>query len=168
MMRFFFSFSIQDVALASVSMRPTPIAPVWEKLSLSDAKYGSVQRFYIKTQEDCALPSLLQEIIISSNPPEQVFQLKGSDHSPFFSKPQSLHRLLVEISKIPPKRVWSACAHSDDGNIGFTHSKQQQFGRASNNPNGSFMIICTHILFPTSPQTYLYLYFCSQNVSSSV
>ncbi|XP_034684663.1 putative methylesterase 11, chloroplastic [Vitis riparia] len=95
----------KDVALASVSMRPIPIAPVWEKLSLSDAKYGSVQRFYIKTQEDCALPSLLQEIIISSNPPEQVFQLKGSDHSPFFSKPQSLHRLLVEISKIPPKRV---------------------------------------------------------------
>ncbi|XP_022774593.1 putative methylesterase 11, chloroplastic isoform X2 [Durio zibethinus] len=90
----------KDVALASVSMRPIPFAPVLEKLSLSDLKYGSVRRFYIETPEDNAMPMVLQESMINSSPPEKVFRLKGADHSPFFSKPQALHKLLVEISKI--------------------------------------------------------------------
>ncbi|XP_061365923.1 putative methylesterase 11, chloroplastic [Gastrolobium bilobum] len=90
----------KDVALASVSMRPTPFAPVLEKLSLSDLKYGSVRRFYIETLEDNAIPISLQENMINASPPEKVFRLKGADHSPFFSKPQALHKLLVEISKI--------------------------------------------------------------------
>ncbi|XP_055806136.1 putative methylesterase 11, chloroplastic [Solanum dulcamara] len=91
----------KDVALASVSMRPIPFSPVLEKLCLSDSKYGSVRRFYIETTEDNATPIDLQQNIISNNPPEQVFHLKGADHSPFFSKPQGLHRILVEISRIP-------------------------------------------------------------------
>ncbi|XP_031249109.1 putative methylesterase 11, chloroplastic isoform X1 [Pistacia vera] len=91
----------KDIALASVSMRPIPFAPVLEKLSLSDLKYGSVRRFYVETPEDNAIPITLQESMINSSPPEQVFRLKGADHSPFFSKPQALHKLLVEISTIP-------------------------------------------------------------------
>lgn len=91
---------MQDVALASVSMRPVPFAPVIEKLNLSDLKYGTVRRFYIETLEDNAIPLSLQENMINASPPEKVFRLKGADHSPFFSKPQALHKLLVEISKI--------------------------------------------------------------------
>ncbi|KAL6994130.1 putative methylesterase 11, chloroplastic [Sarracenia purpurea var. burkii] len=90
----------KDVALASVSMRPIPFAPVLEKLSLSDKNYGSVRRFYIETLEDNAIPIALQESMINKSPPERVFRLKGADHSPFFSKPQALHKLLVEISKM--------------------------------------------------------------------
>ncbi|KAF8399612.1 hypothetical protein HHK36_015481 [Tetracentron sinense] len=91
----------KDAALASVSMRPIPFAPVLEKLSLSDVNYGSVRRFYIEAPEDNAIPISVQESMINSNPPERVFRLKGSDHSPFFSKPQALHKLLIEITKIP-------------------------------------------------------------------
>lgn len=91
---------IQDVALASVSMRPIPFAPVLEKLSLSDMKYGTVRRFYIETPEDNAISIALQESMINADPPERVFRLKGADHSPFFSKPQALHKILVEISKM--------------------------------------------------------------------
>lgn len=90
----------QDVALASVSMRPIPFSPVLEKLSLSEIKYGSIRRFYIETTEDNAIPIALQQNMISQNPPERVFNIKGADHSPFFSKPQALHRILVEISMI--------------------------------------------------------------------
>lgn len=82
-------------------MRPMPFMPVLEKLSLSEKNYGSVRRFYIETPEDNAIPVSLQESMINSSPPEQVFRLKGADHSPFFSKPQALHKLLVEISKLP-------------------------------------------------------------------
>lgn len=91
----------KDIALASVSMRHIPFAPVLEKLSLSDMKYGSVRRFYIETPEDNAIPIALQQSMINLSPPEKVFRLKGADHSPFFSKPQALHKLLVEISKLP-------------------------------------------------------------------
>lgn len=102
LMRWIYSLSlVQDVALASVSMRPIPFAPVLEKLSLSDMRYGSVRRFYVETPEDNAIPMVLQESMINSRPPEKVFRLKGADHSPFFSKPQALHKLLVEISEIP-------------------------------------------------------------------
>ncbi|XWS69622.1 hypothetical protein CRYUN_Cryun04dG0194400 [Craigia yunnanensis] len=85
---------LEDVALASVSMRPIPFPPVLEKLSLSDMNYRSMRRFYINTQEDCAITIPLQEAMIKSNPQEQVFQLKGSDHAPFFSRPQGLHKIL--------------------------------------------------------------------------
>ncbi|KAL5582131.1 hypothetical protein UlMin_014573 [Ulmus minor] len=91
----------KDVALASVSMRPIPFAPVLEKLSLSDTKYGLVRRFYIETPEDNVIPMSFQQAMIEANPPERVLRLKGADHSPFFSKPQALHKLLVEISRIP-------------------------------------------------------------------
>ncbi|KAF2313679.1 hypothetical protein GH714_012681 [Hevea brasiliensis] len=59
---------VQDIALASVSMRPIPFAPVLEKLCLSDMKYGTVRRFYIETAEDNAIPITLQESMINSSP----------------------------------------------------------------------------------------------------
>ncbi|KAK2967788.1 hypothetical protein RJ640_008008 [Escallonia rubra] len=94
----------KDVALASVSMRPIPFAPVTEKLFLSHANFGSIPRFYIKTEEDFAISLSHQEAMIKSSPPQRVLQLKGSDHSPFFSRPQALHRLLVELSTVPSKQ----------------------------------------------------------------
>ncbi|KAL3813476.1 hypothetical protein ACJIZ3_014744 [Penstemon smallii] len=91
----------KDIALASVSMRPIPFFPVLEKLSLSETNHGSVRRFYIETVEDNAIPIAVQESMVNKSPPEQVFILKGADHSPFFSKPQALHKFLVEISRLP-------------------------------------------------------------------
>lgn len=93
----------KDIALASVSMRPIPFAPIMEKLVVTDNNYGSIRRFYIETTEDNALPLALQQSMSETNPPEKVFRLKGSDHAPFFSKPQALHKILVEIATIPPK-----------------------------------------------------------------
>lgn len=94
----------KDVALASVSMRPIPFAPFLEKLSLSEKNYGSVRRFFIETSDDQAITLSVQENLIKLNPPEQVYRVKGSDHSPFFSKPQALHKLLLEIAQIGPKQ----------------------------------------------------------------
>lgn len=93
--------AFQDVALAMVSMRPSPLGPIMEKLSLSADKYGSGRRFYIQTLDDHALSPDVQEKLVRENPPEGVFKIKGSDHCPFLSKPQSLHKILVEIAQIP-------------------------------------------------------------------
>lgn len=82
-------------------MRSIPFAPVLEKLSLTDKNYGSVRRFFVETTEDNALPLSLQQTLCGANPPEKIFRLKGSDHSPFFSKPQALHKVLVELATMP-------------------------------------------------------------------
>ena len=86
--------------MAMVSMRPIPLRPIMEKLSLSPEKYGAGRRFFIQTLDDHALSPDIQEKMVRENPPEGVFKIKGSDHCPFFSKPQSLHKILVEIAQI--------------------------------------------------------------------
>ncbi|GLT33056.1 hypothetical protein SLA2020_076750 [Shorea laevis] len=98
---YFNQSTTKDVALAMVSMRPTPLGPMMEKLSLSPEKYGTGRRFYIQTLDDRALSPDVQEKLVRENPPEGVYKIKGSDHCPFFSKPQSLHKILVEILQIP-------------------------------------------------------------------
>ncbi|KAE8700662.1 putative methylesterase 12 [Hibiscus syriacus] len=91
----------KDVALAMVSVRSTPLGPVMEKLSLTPEKYGAGRRFYIQTLDDRALSPDVQEKLVRDNPPEAVFKIKGSDHCPFFSKPLSLHKILIDIVQIP-------------------------------------------------------------------
>ncbi|CAH9109236.1 unnamed protein product [Cuscuta europaea] len=90
----------KDIALAKVSMRPIPLGPMMEKLSLTPQNYGSGRRFYVQTLDDHALSPDVQEKMVRENPPEGVFKIKGSDHCPFFSKPQSLHKILLEIAQI--------------------------------------------------------------------
>jgi hypothetical protein len=75
---------------------------VLEKLVLTAENYGSVRRFYVETTEDNAIPLPLQQSMCGANPPEKVLRLKGADHAPFFSKPQALHKTLVEIAAMPP------------------------------------------------------------------
>lgn len=84
-----------------VSMRPIPLGPIMQELSLSPEKYGTCRRFYVQTLDDRALSPDVQEKLVRENPPEGVFKIKGSDHCPFFSRPQSLHKILVEIAQIP-------------------------------------------------------------------
>jgi hypothetical protein len=52
-------------------MRPIPFPPVLEKLSFTDANYGSVRQFYIETPEDNAIPLTLEQSMISESPPEK-------------------------------------------------------------------------------------------------
>jgi hypothetical protein len=101
----FLSWFLKDVSLASVSIRPIPFTPLLEKLQLTAEKYGSVRRFYVETTEDNAIPLPLQQSMCSTNPPEKVLRLKGADHAPFFSKPQALHKTLVEIASMPPAKA---------------------------------------------------------------
>ncbi|XP_062098154.1 putative methylesterase 12, chloroplastic [Humulus lupulus] len=91
----------KDIALAMVSMRPVPLGPIMEKLSLSSENYGKGRRFFIQTLDDHALSPDIQEKLVRENPPEGVFKIKTSDHCPFFSKPQALHKILVEIAQLP-------------------------------------------------------------------
>nr|XP_010910170.1 putative methylesterase 14, chloroplastic isoform X2 [Elaeis guineensis]XP_010910181.1 putative methylesterase 14, chloroplastic isoform X2 [Elaeis guineensis]XP_019703951.1 putative methylesterase 14, chloroplastic isoform X2 [Elaeis guineensis] len=90
----------KDISLAAVSMRPIPLAPIMEKLSLTPENYGSVRRYFIQTLDDRILLPDIQEKLVRENLPHRVFKIKGSDHCPFFSKPQSLNRILLEIAQL--------------------------------------------------------------------
>ena len=91
---------MQDMALAAVSMRPIPLAPIMEKLSLTPEKYGTVRRYFIQTLDDHMLSPDAQEKLVREDPPDGMFKIKGGDHCPFFSKPQSLNKILLEIAQI--------------------------------------------------------------------
>jgi hypothetical protein len=88
------------MALAAVSMRPIPLAPIMEKLALTPENYGSVRRYFIQTLDDHMLSPDAQEKLVWENPPDGIFKIKGGDHCPFFSKPQSLNKILLEITQI--------------------------------------------------------------------
>ncbi|CAA7033292.1 unnamed protein product [Microthlaspi erraticum] len=92
----------KDIALSMISMRPVPLGPMMEKLSLTRERYGKGRRFYVhQTLDDLALSPDVQEKLVRENSPEGVYKIKGSDHCPFFSKPQSLNKILLEIAQIP-------------------------------------------------------------------
>lgn len=72
-----------------------------EKLSLTTENYGTVRRYFIQTLDDRILSLDVQERLVRENAPHGMYKIKGSDHCPFFSKPQTLNKILIEIVQIP-------------------------------------------------------------------
>jgi pimeloyl-ACP methyl ester carboxylesterase len=90
--------STLDSTLASLLLRPLPIMAMMNmRLETTDEGYGVVPRVYIKSLKDNAHSLAKQEELITNSPPEKVCSI-DSDHSPFFSAPEELHSLLLEIA----------------------------------------------------------------------
>jgi pimeloyl-ACP methyl ester carboxylesterase len=66
-------------------------------LQLTDEKFGSVRRFYIECTEDKAVTPFIQQKMYTETVCEKVYQMQTS-HSPFFSKPQELCDIFLEIA----------------------------------------------------------------------
>jgi pimeloyl-ACP methyl ester carboxylesterase len=66
-------------------------------LQLTDENFGSVRRFYIECTEDKAVTPFIQRKMYTETTCEKVYQLPTS-HSPFFSKPQELSEIFLEIA----------------------------------------------------------------------
>jgi pimeloyl-ACP methyl ester carboxylesterase len=95
---FYSTSSTLDATLASLLLRPFPIMAMKNmSLETTDEGYGVVPRVYIKTLKDNALSLAKQEVLITNSPPQKVYSI-DSDHSPFFSAPEKLHSLLLEIA----------------------------------------------------------------------
>ncbi|MDC0722872.1 alpha/beta fold hydrolase [Nannocystis bainbridge] len=87
-----------DIDRARSLLKPNPLAPFATPLALTDAGYGSVRRFYVSCARDRAISPALQRSMLSAMPCEAVHELH-TDHSPFFSKPERLHDVLVAIAR---------------------------------------------------------------------
>jgi pimeloyl-ACP methyl ester carboxylesterase len=79
--------------LLSHEPRQTATAPI----SITDENYGTVRRFYIALTEDRAITPGLQQKMYTEMRCEKVYKMATS-HSPFFSKPQELVDILVQIA----------------------------------------------------------------------
>eukprot|EP00250_Pteridium_aquilinum_P021789 c25225_g1_i3 orf=138-896(+) len=95
---FYNKCSNEDVTLACACLNPTPFALTKEIIFLSDKRYGSIPRFYISCLKDLGIPASLQGLFIQQNPPQKVFTMLHSDHSPFLCDPTALLHLLLDIA----------------------------------------------------------------------
>jgi pimeloyl-ACP methyl ester carboxylesterase len=85
----------EDRALAARSLRPQPLGPQTTGLDLS-ARSQALPRYYIRCTDDRAIPPEYQEVMERAVPAANRFTLPTS-HSPFFSAPADLARLIAEI-----------------------------------------------------------------------
>lgn len=90
----------EDLIMAKLLLTPAPYPVAEEVLTLTEEKYGQVRRFYIMTMKDNLFLPQHQEITITGNPPERVFPLPSSDHSPFYSCALQLCNLLIHIATL--------------------------------------------------------------------
>jgi pimeloyl-ACP methyl ester carboxylesterase len=77
---------------------PQPTGPLAAPLSVSEARWGSVPRYYIECTEDRAIPPGVQRAMYTGIPVETVFQLATS-HAPNFAAPTELAGYLMEVAR---------------------------------------------------------------------
>jgi pimeloyl-ACP methyl ester carboxylesterase len=92
---FYAECSDEDVTLARSCIRPEPAAVFHATVTITDDRFGSVPRDYIECLRDNAIPIADQRRMQEAQPCRQTFSL-DSDHSPFFSDPDELARVLAD------------------------------------------------------------------------
>jgi pimeloyl-ACP methyl ester carboxylesterase len=87
--------SWQQRAIARVGSEP--MAPAFTALHNTPDRFGSVSKIYIECDQDQAIPIELQRMMWADAPGISVRSLP-TDHSPFYSAPEELARLLQEAT----------------------------------------------------------------------
>ena len=77
--------------------RPEPAHPLEEKVVLTQERFGSVARAYIKTLQDRAVSPALQALMLAATPADVTLELDTS-HSPLLSAPIPLTRAILEAA----------------------------------------------------------------------
>jgi pimeloyl-ACP methyl ester carboxylesterase len=95
---FYADCSEADVAFAVERLCPQPLGVRGFEVRLSAQRFGSVARDYIECSQDRAIEVGDQRGQHQRSPCRSVYKLDSS-HSPFFSMPEALARLLVESSQ---------------------------------------------------------------------
>ncbi|MGZ3950981.1 MAG: alpha/beta fold hydrolase [Flavisolibacter sp.] len=82
--------------LAKVLLSHEPIESAITPLRLTEENYGRVPRVYIECTEDRAVTPFIQQKMYTEMPCEKVYSLPTS-HSPFFSRPNELVDILLDV-----------------------------------------------------------------------
>jgi pimeloyl-ACP methyl ester carboxylesterase len=84
--------------LAKLLLSHEPMESGNTPLHLTPENYGRVRRFYIECTEDRAVTPFIQQKMYTETPCEKVYRLPCS-HSPFFSRPEELCAVFLEIAE---------------------------------------------------------------------
>ena len=90
------------MTLATLLLRPLRLFSdeyLSKQLMLSTKKYGSVKRVYIIVEKDKVIKRDFQLWMTERNPPNDVVEIKGSDHMVMMSKTIELWSHLQGIAK---------------------------------------------------------------------
>ena len=90
--------SQEDADNAIKRLRPQALAPIATPLRLSEEKYGTVRRCYIKCSQDRAITPDMQDILRANARLDKSLSL-DTDHSPFYSCPQDLVEAFISLVK---------------------------------------------------------------------
>ncbi len=77
--------------------RAEPAIPFTNKVHVSNANFGSVDKYYIHTTQDHAVGMDLQNQMIKAANITNVYSLNSS-HCPFISQPKEVTKLLIKIA----------------------------------------------------------------------
>ncbi len=78
--------------------RAEPAVPFTNKVALTEANYGSVNKYYIHTAQDHAIGAELQKSMVAGAKITNEYSL-NTGHSPFLSAPDDVAHLFMEIVK---------------------------------------------------------------------
>lgn len=93
---FYADCSDEDVARARVLLGPQAFAPIVTPISTTVERFGRVPRVYIETLRDRTISPSVQKQMYTAQPCQQVLSMETS-HSPFFSAPEALSKLLLSV-----------------------------------------------------------------------
>lgn len=88
--------SDQDFEYGHVRLSPEPLKPLVTPLTITAGRFGRVPRAYVETTRDRTVTLASQRRMQAILPCTPVFTL-DTDHSPFFSQPEALARILISI-----------------------------------------------------------------------
>lgn len=86
----------KDLVIANY--RAEPAIPFGNKVTITQANFGAVEKVYIKTLQDIVISPGLQNRMIAAAGIKTIYEINTS-HSPFLAKPQELATLLLKIGK---------------------------------------------------------------------
>jgi pimeloyl-ACP methyl ester carboxylesterase len=86
----------EDYQYARARLTPEPLKPLVTPLTITPERFGSVPRAYVETTRDRTVSITSQRRMQATLSCKPVFTL-DTDHSPFFSQPEALARILISI-----------------------------------------------------------------------
>ena len=95
---FYDECSDEDVDNAMARLVPQAPNPLIRNVTTTPEKFGSVNRAYIECLRDNAILIAMQRAMIAAQPCEKVFTI-DTDHSPFYSAPEELAALLLQLAQ---------------------------------------------------------------------
>jgi pimeloyl-ACP methyl ester carboxylesterase len=92
--RFYHDCSKEDIAFANAHLSWNSFATISTPVHVSDSSYGVIKKYYILCTQ---AKDLDKSNMVTNVPCEKVYKLDSS-HSPFFSMPEKLVEILIDIS----------------------------------------------------------------------